>query len=101
MTLHDKILNIPCEVDKTKKAINRLEYKNGHRDALSKAAELAIKYDAKIDRMQESLLIIAEGKTPSKEIQEKFTQLYPRRAEYEYWKSIAFEALSNVMPENK
>jgi hypothetical protein len=45
MSLHDKILNIPCEVDKAKKAINRIEYKNGHFDARHKAAELAITYD--------------------------------------------------------
>jgi hypothetical protein len=40
MSLHDKILNIPCEVDEAKKAIYRIEYKNGHRDARHSAAEL-------------------------------------------------------------
>jgi hypothetical protein len=40
MTLHDKTLNIPCEVDQAKKAIYRIEYKNGHRDARHSAAEL-------------------------------------------------------------
>jgi len=45
MSLHDKILNIPCEVDKAKKTINRIEYKKGHRDARHRAAELSISYD--------------------------------------------------------
>ncbi|MGZ7118228.1 MAG: hypothetical protein ACXVH2_00815 [Methanobacterium sp.] len=45
MKLSDKILNIPCEPDKAKKAINRIEYKQGHHDARVKAAKLATNYD--------------------------------------------------------
>lgn len=53
MSLHDKILNIPCEVDKAKKAINRIEYKNGHRDARHMAAELAIEYDNNVQYLED------------------------------------------------
>jgi hypothetical protein len=45
MSLHDKILNIPCEVDKAKKAMNRIEYQKGHRDARYSAAELVLHHD--------------------------------------------------------
>lgn len=40
MSLHNKIINIPCEVDQAKKAINRIEYRKGHFDARHSAAEL-------------------------------------------------------------
>jgi len=55
MSLHDKILNIPCEVDKAKKTINRIEYQKGHRDARHSAAELVIEYDEEMERLKRQL----------------------------------------------
>lgn len=53
MSLHDKIMNIPCEPDNAKKAINRIEYKKGHFDARHRAAELAIEYDELLEQLQD------------------------------------------------
>lgn len=61
MSLHDKVMNIPCkyttevawdssDIDKAKNS-----YKEGHRDARHEAAEMAIKIDLIILQLTEAL----------------------------------------------
>jgi hypothetical protein len=56
MNLHNEIMNINCAVGHAY-AANQTAYKMGHRDARHAAAELALRADAEIERLQSSLVI--------------------------------------------
>jgi hypothetical protein len=60
MTLHNKIMNIPCEPDRLAWTNNGLAYKQGHKSARHAAAELAVKAEDEIDRLISSIDLIAD-----------------------------------------
>lgn len=59
MSLHDEIMNIPCNAEKLDDGDNQLAYKLGHRDSRHAAAKLALKSDAEIANFRRALDRIA------------------------------------------
>jgi hypothetical protein len=52
MSLHDKIMNLPCRVPDNRANSGVACYQQGHRDARHAAAELALTADALLEALQ-------------------------------------------------
>ena len=69
MSLHDKIMNIPTDVEDLSQ-MGRMLYKTGHRDARHAAAEMAIKYDSfvnGVEQMMKTIISMQAGSFSSDE----------------------------------
>uniref|UniRef100_A0AAU6VZ80 Uncharacterized protein n=2 Tax=unclassified bacterial viruses TaxID=12333 RepID=A0AAU6VZ80_9VIRU len=62
MSLHNEIMNIPTKTETLTTEVGcPRDYKLGHRDARHVAAELALKYDGYIERLEDHIKALVDA----------------------------------------